>query len=83
MKYRLRCGIVVEAPIVSEWPCGVRVVDTADENLVSAGGFTREELLPSWSVGRVRCLSGVAQDPLQWRGGAYGEQFDVVAEVTE
>lgn len=83
MKYRLRCGIVVEAPIVSEWTCGVRVVDTTDEKLVSAEGFIREELLFGWAVGRVQCLLGGTQNPLRWRGGFHGAQFDVVAEVAE
>lgn len=83
-QYRLRCGIVVAAESeakISPKSGIVRVVDIVDEKIVD-GVFDREMLLVMWTLGAENCLFfGEGRDPLNWKGGFWGPQFDVVEEV--
>lgn len=79
-KYRLRNGVVV----VPETELGcVRVVDTQNAVFIAVAEYTAQEVAEAWAVGNVRLLRCGGTAPLSWEGGAWGAQFDVVAEVVE
>lgn len=79
-KYLLRNGVVV----VPEHSLGfVRVVDTQNAVFSAVAEYTAQEVAEAWAVGDVRLLRCGGTAPLSWDGGAWGEQFDVVAKVPE
>lgn len=77
-KYRLRNGVVV---VPETEPGRVRVVDTQNAVFTARRGCTALELSEWWAVGKRNVLLFNPVSPLLWKGGAWGEQFDLVAEV--
>lgn len=79
-KYRLRNGVVV-TPVDNYG--AVHVVDTQNAVFVAIEEYTVRDVTEAWAVGNVRQLSVGDPNPLSWEGDAWGEQFDVIAEVVE
>lgn len=72
--YRLRNGIVVETGADDQkWNCDVKVVSIPDG------------LETSWQVGNHNGLlltpNTNHNDPINWRGGAHGDKYDVVEKI--
>lgn len=89
--YRMRNGLIVTPDGSDEYPGCPRIVNTSvrvvDDTCAAYIPEPDEEPdydgLSAWGVGTFSILHPInnSPDPLMWRGGAHGTQFDIVAKV--